>query len=101
MSHEVMNHGHKQKQAVALAYDVEDDAPKVLAAGQGHLAEKIMEQAKDSDIPLYQDEKLVHSLMKLDIGELIPPELYEVVAEILVYVDKMEHLKEKLDARGI
>lgn len=88
-----------KKQAVALSYDVEDGAPKVLAAGQGYLAEKIMEKAAQEDIPLYQDEMLVSSLLKLDIGDLIPPELYEVVAEILVYVDKMEHLKEKLDRR--
>lgn len=99
MSREEMKPHNGPKQAVALSYDVDEGAPKVLAAGQGYLAEKIMEKAKESDIPLYQDEQLVSSLMKLDIGDLIPPELYEVVAEILVYVDKMERLREKLEQR--
>ena len=86
-----------RKQAVALSYDVEDGAPKVIAAGQGYLAEKIIEKASGQNVPLYQDNELVNSLLKLNIGDLIPEELYEVVAEILVYVDKMEHLKEKID----
>lgn len=88
---------HIKKQAVALSYDVDDGAPRVLAAGEGYLAEKIIEKAKEADVPLHQDDKLAQSLLKLDIGELIPPQLYEAVAEVLVYVDKMERLKEKLD----
>jgi len=86
----------KIKQAVALSYDVHDGAPKVIAAGQGYLAEKIIEKAKEADVPLHQDEQLAESLMKLDIGELIPPELYEIVAEILVFVDRMDKLKTKI-----
>ncbi len=86
----------RMKQAVALSYDVEDGAPKVIAAGQGYLAHKIIEKAKESDVPLHKDDQLAQSLMKLDIGDLIPPELYEVVAEILVFVDRMDHLKKKL-----
>ena len=84
------------KQAVALSYDVDDTAPRVIAAGQGYLAEKIMEKAAEADVPLHKDEKLVQSLMKLDIGDTIPPELYEVVAEILVFVDRMDKLKNKV-----
>lgn len=90
----------KSKQAVALSYEVEDGAPRVIAAGQGYLAEKIIEKAKESDIPLHQDDQLTEALMKLQIGDLIPPELYEVVAEILVFVDRMDHLKSKMDAAG-
>lgn len=86
----------KLKQAVALSYNVEDGAPKVIAAGQGHLAEKIIEKAVESDVPLHRDDKLAQSLMQLEIGDLIPPELYEVVAEVLVFVDKMDRLKEKI-----
>ena len=87
------------KQAVALSYDVEDGAPKVIAAGKGYLAEKIIEKAKESDVPLHRDDQLAESLMKLEIGDMIPPELYEVVAEILVYVDRMDHLKKKLGGK--
>lgn len=86
----------KIKQAVALSYDVEDGAPKVIAAGQGFLAEKIIEKAVESDVPLHRDDQLAESLMKLEIGDMIPPELYEVVAEVLVFVDKMDKLKKKL-----
>lgn len=86
----------KLKQAVALSYDVDDGAPKVIAAGQGYLAEKIIKKAVESDVPLHKDDQLAKSLMKLDIGDAIPPELYEIVAEILVFVDKMDNLKKKI-----
>ena len=86
----------KIKTAVALGYDPsEDGAPKVIASGRGALAEKIIEQAKDSNIPVHQDDKLADTLSRLEIGEMIPPELYEVVAEILVFVDAMDKIKAK------
>jgi flagellar biosynthesis protein len=86
----------KRKTAVALGYNPGDDAPKILAAGKGALAERIIERAKEADVPLHQDDKLANTLSKLDIGDSIPPELYEVVAEILVFVDRMDRLKNKL-----
>ena len=86
----------KVKTAVALAYDPnEDGAPKVIASGKGALAEKIIEQAKDNKIPVHEDDKLAETLSRLEIGEMIPPELYEVVAEILVFVDAMDKIKAK------
>jgi flagellar biosynthesis protein len=86
----------KVKTAVALAYDPnEDGAPRVIASGKGVLAEKIIEQAKDNKIPVHQDDKLADTLSKLEIGEMIPPELYEVVAEILIFVDAMDKIKAK------
>ena len=48
-------------------------------------------------MPVHKDEKLTETLSKLEIGDFIPPELYEVVAEILVFVDDMEKLKGKLN----
>lgn len=86
----------KRKKAVALQYDPDDAAPKVIASGQGAVAERIMEKAKEHEVPLYVDKGLASTLLKLDIGDYIPPELYGVVAEILVYVDKMDKLKKKL-----
>lgn len=86
----------KDKTAVAIAYDKNDAAPKILATGKGYVAEKIIEKAKEEHIPFYQDNKLAKTLSKLEIGDMIPPELYEVVAEILVFVDDMDRLKEKL-----
>ncbi|MBE5826744.1 MAG: flagellar biosynthesis protein FlhB [Butyrivibrio sp.] len=86
----------KVKTAVALSYDPnEDGAPKVIASGKGALAEKIIEKAKESKIPVHEDDKLAETLSRLEIGEMIPPELYEVVAEILVFVDAMDKIKAK------
>jgi len=86
-----------KKKAVALLYDPDNQAPQVVAAGQGLLADKIIETAKESDVPLYKDTNLTETLLKLDIGDCIPPELYGVVAEILVYVDRMDKIKAKID----
>lgn len=90
------NRKPKVKQAIALEYQPGDLAPKVIATGKGALAEKIIEKAKESDVPLHQDSKLAGTLSKLEIGDYIPPELYEVVAEILVFVDEMEKIKSKV-----
>lgn len=87
---------NKVKQAIALEYDPEDEAPRVIASGKGALAERIIEKAKESDVPVHRDDKLAETLSRLDIGEMIPPELYEVVAEILVFVDAMDKIKAKL-----
>lgn len=85
------------KQAIALEYDPADYAPRVLATGQGLLAEKIVERAKDNYVPIHKDEKLARTLSKLEVGDAIPPELYEIVAEILVFVDAMDKIKGKME----
>lgn len=86
----------KPKQAIALEYDPSEDAPKVVASGRGLLAERIIEKAKEADVPIHQDSKLADTLSRLEIGEMIPPELYEVVAEILVFVDAMDKIRSKI-----
>ena len=86
----------RNKTAVALSYEAGDAAPKILASGKGYVAEQIIEEAKKADVPFYQDNELAQTLSKLNIGDAIPPELYEVVAEILVFVNDMEKLKAKL-----
>ena len=91
----------KSKTAVALAYEPGDRAPKILAAGTGAVAERIIEKAKENDVPFYQDNKLAETLSKLEIGDTIPPELYDVVAEILVFVDDMDRMKHKLLDSGL
>ena len=87
---------NRSKKAVALAYTKGEQAPKVVASGKGIMADKIVEKAQDSNVPIHKDEKLVDTLSTLDVGEYIPPELYEVVAEILVYIDDMDRIKSKL-----
>lgn len=86
----------RKKTAVALGYEVGDQAPRILAAGRGLMAERIIEKAKEADVPLHRDDKLAETLSKLEIGDTIPPELYEVVAEILVFVDRMDKLRQKV-----
>lgn len=85
----------KRKQAVALQYDPDDVAPRVVATGAGYIAEKIIEEANKANVPIHEDDKLAKSLAKLSVGDAIPPELYEVVAEILVFVDSVDKLKGK------
>ena len=90
------DNNEKLKTAVALSYDPnEDGAPKVVASGKGALADKIIEKAKENKVPVHVDDKLADTLSRLEIGEMIPPELYEVVAEILVFVDAMDKIKAK------
>ena len=86
----------KAKQAIALEYDPSQDAPKVVASGRGLLAERILKKAKEANVPIHKDTKLADTLSRLEIGEMIPPELYEVVAEILVFVDAMDKIKSKV-----
>lgn len=96
MEQEYRNDKGKIKQAIALEYDPTDDAPRVIASGKGSLAEKIIEKAKESEVPIHRDDKLADTLSRLEIGDAIPPELYEVVAEILIFVDSMDKLRSKL-----
>jgi len=90
----------KPKQAIALSYDPDEEAPRVIASGRGALAERIIEREKESDVPVHQDDKLADTLSRLEIGDMIQPELYEVVAEILVFVDAMDKIKAKMDQKG-
>lgn len=87
---------NKIKQAVALEYEAGEEAPKIIAAGKGVLAERIIEKAKEASVPLHRDDKLADTLSKLDIGDYIPQELYGVVAEILVFVDQMDKIRAKI-----
>lgn len=91
----------KAKTAVALAYEPGDAAPKILATGKGEVAERIIKTAEENDVPFYKDNKLAETLSKLEIGDTIPPELYDVVAEILVFVDDMDRMKAKLNKAGL
>ncbi|MBQ7201277.1 MAG: EscU/YscU/HrcU family type III secretion system export apparatus switch protein [Eubacterium sp.] len=89
----------RNKTAVALEYEPGDQAPKVIATGQGKLAERIIEVAKEADVPIHKDAKLAESLSILDIGEYIPPELYNIVAEVLVFVDSMDKIQAKMNRK--
>ncbi|MBT5230914.1 MAG: hypothetical protein HOM11_11645 [Methylococcales bacterium] len=70
--------------AIALAYDGES-APKVLAKGQGNVADKIIEMAEENDIPLQTDSALSELLCHVPTGEEIPESLYLAVAKVLAF----------------
>ncbi len=64
-------------------------APKVTAAGGGDVAERILRLARQEGIPLREDPDLVAALAHLDLDELVPPELYRVIAEVLAWAYRM------------
>ncbi len=80
----------KKLKAAALKYEkFKNNAPKIVAKGKGYIAEKIIEIAKENNIPIKEDPDLIEMLYKLDIYEEIPEELYKVVAEIFAYIYKI------------
>jgi flagellar biosynthesis protein len=80
----------KRQLAVALRYDTgKESAPRVLASGRGMVAQKILEEAAKNNIPIRDDPDLVECLAKLDLGDVIPAELYPAVAEVLAFVYRM------------
>ncbi|MEA3240824.1 MAG: EscU/YscU/HrcU family type III secretion system export apparatus switch protein [Pseudomonadota bacterium] len=77
----------KKLMAAALRYEQgKQKAPAVVAKGSGVVAEKIIETAKRHGIPLQENSELVQVLMKLEINQEIPAELYQVVADILAMI---------------
>ncbi|MEK6748221.1 MAG: EscU/YscU/HrcU family type III secretion system export apparatus switch protein [Pseudomonadota bacterium] len=83
--------------AVVLKYSGDATVPRVVAKGEGLLAQKIIEIARAHNIPLYEDAQLVKILSKLDLNDDIPVNLYMAVAEVLafVYVLSGKHLPTK------
>jgi flagellar biosynthesis protein len=75
------------KKAVAIKYNRDKDrAPKVLAKGKNAVAQRIIEVARESNVPVYPDKDLARVLETLDLDYEIPPELYRAVAEVLVFI---------------
>jgi flagellar biosynthesis protein len=85
------DNNHTIKKASALSYTPgENKAPKVIASGKGEIANKIIEKAKEAKIPVYEDAHLAESLSHLALGSEIPSELYEVVAEVLSFISRLD-----------
>ncbi len=85
----------KTKKAAALSYDINSEAPKVIAKGEGIVAENILKKAEEENIIIYEDSNLVESLIQLDLNDQIPEELYQAVAEIIFYVYSLDQEKGK------
>jgi flagellar biosynthesis protein len=83
------------KTVVALGYDPDkDNAPRVLAAGHGRVAERILEIARQNNLPIRDDPILAEALAQVDLNQVIPPELYAVVAEVFAFVHRLRQKKE-------
>lgn len=81
----------ERKQAVALRYKAgEDAAPVVLAKGKGVIAEAIVELAKQVGIPAVADQELLSLLAATEVGEAIPPEAYQLAAEVIAFVWRLD-----------
>lgn len=70
---------------VALTYNAGAVAPKVIAKGNGYLAGLILTRAQELGIPTRSDPALIEFLMELQLNQLIPPELYGAIAEVLAW----------------
>nr|WP_163503367.1 EscU/YscU/HrcU family type III secretion system export apparatus switch protein [Halomonas socia] len=90
----------RRRQAVALAYQESDGAPRVLARGYGDLAERIIAEARRQGVFVHDAPELVSLLMQLDIDERIPPTLYEVIAELLIWARELSLEEEKASVMG-
>lgn len=78
--------GNRRRRSVALRYDESAPAPIVLARGEGELAERLIEIARASGVPVVHSDRLAETLSVLEPGSLIPESFYEVIAELLVFV---------------
>jgi flagellar biosynthesis protein len=81
----------ERKQAIAIKYEQNhDQAPIVVAKGQGILADQILAAAKQHAVPVYQNKTLAGMLMAVQLDSQIPPELYQAVAEVLAYIYRLD-----------
>jgi len=79
------------KQAAALSYDPNDnDVPVLAAFGEGHLAQKIVDVARESGVPVMPEPGLTNMLSKLAVGDEIAPEMYDAVAKVLAFVSEVD-----------
>ena len=88
---------HEPRKAAALRYGPSDSAPRVVARGEDWLAEKIIDEAVRSGVPVANAPGLVNALVRCEVDDLIAPELYRAVAEILAWVTTLERPEERSD----
>lgn len=83
-----------RRRAVALRYDAtKEHAPRVVAAGSGLIADRILEIARASGVAVHEDADLVQTLAALDRGMEVPEPLYRAVAEVLAFVYRLNRAK--------
>ena len=80
----------RRQSAVALAYQKDASAPRVVAKGQGQMAERIIARAKEAGVFVHESPELVALLMQVDLDQRIPAQLYRAVAELLAFIYMLE-----------
>ena len=89
-----MNEQTSRRRAAAISYDTEDvrraRAPRVVAKGQGLVADEIIERARAAGVPIHASRELAALLTQVDLDQHIPPALYVAVAEVLTWVYRLE-----------
>ncbi len=87
----------KVQKAAALKYDkAKFSAPKVIAKGTGQTAQKIIEIAKENNLPIQKDEDLVELLSKVELDKEVPENLYKAVAEIFSFIYRTTNKNSKI-----
>lgn len=76
--------------AVAITYNNDDSAPRVVAKGRGMVAEQIIERAREHGVAIHESKELVSLLMQVELDDHIPPALYRAVAELLAWLYRVE-----------
>ena len=85
------NEENKKFQAAALSCDPgENDVPILSAFGEGLMAQKIVEVAKESGVPVIPEPGLTGLLSRLSLGDEIAPEMYDAVVKVLAFVSEMD-----------
>jgi flagellar biosynthesis protein len=80
----------------ALKYDKDKhSAPCVVAAGTGYIAQKILQVAIENGVAIYHDDSAATLLAKLEMGQEIPPELYQIVVNIYIHLLELAEEKKK------
>lgn len=80
----------RRRAAVALAYSARDAAPRVVAKGEGWLADEIVAVARAAGIPVRDSSRLAPALLRVDVGSAIPPALFVAVAEVLAHLARLD-----------
>jgi flagellar biosynthesis protein len=81
----------RPRRAAALRYDVDsDDSPRVVAAGKGLIADRIIAEARAAGVPVRDDAALAEAIAGLDLGTQVPESLYRAVAEALAWAYRLD-----------
>lgn len=84
-----------RRKAAALKYELNYDAPMVTAAGMGYVADKIIEEAENNEVPVVYNKELAELLTNVDVGSYIPQELYSAVAEVIAYIMDIDRMADR------